>query len=766
MKATLALAALALTLSVARAQDASLTLTGKLGPRISPLQHGIFFEEINHAGDGGLNPEKLRGAEGWSAWGPAYASWRHAPGGPVFVAISATGKGDRAGLQTDGFWGIGVEKGKKYAFQASLTGGSTVRVALLAPDDTELASAELKATGDVAVELTVRRTEPKARLVLSTTVGQGFALEHPSLLPKETHGKAGLRKDLAKLVEGMKPSFVRFPGGCFVEGDKLANKFDWKSTLGKKSGRTPNQCLWGYKCTNGLGYHEYLQWCEDLKAAPLFVVNCGMSHTDFVPMEKMGEVVQNALDALEYANGDAKTTKWGAERAKNGHPKPFDLKLIEIGNENGGPRYSERYKLIYDAIKKNYPDVVTIANEWGGLPKSAPVETVDEHYYNNPQFFQREATRYDKYDRKGPKIYVGEYAVTQGCGLGNLIAGLGEACFITGMERNADVVSMASYAPLFVNSSDRAWNPDAIVFDSLRSYGTPSYWVQRMFSVNRGDVVLSSSLVAPVVPDAREVKALGGGVGVGTWRTEAEYADAKIDGVPVELRGASGKWEKTPDGGLRQSELSEDRRAYGGDRNAPGDYTLTLRARKLGGEEGFLVMFRVENNDDWYWWNLGGWNNTRHVIERAQGGGKSSLATLENQKIETGRWYDIKIECRGEKIRGYLDGKLVQEATVPPPPPTLHAVVTKEEKTGDVLVKLVNMSAKERNVRLNLAGVGNLSGKGEATVLTGGDPLAENSFDAPLRVSPVTQALIGVSPDFTYKAPAWSASILRLKTKK
>ena len=501
-----------------------------------------------------------------------------------------------------------------------------------------------------------------------------------------------------------------------------------------------------------------------MKSAPLFVVNCGMSHTDFVPMEKMGEVVQNALDALEYANGDAKTTRWGAERAKNGHPKPFNLKLIEIGNENGGPRYNERYKLIYDAIKKNYPDVTTIADLWGGLPTSAPVETIDEHYYFDPGFFQREANRYDRYDRKGPKIYVGEYAVTQGCGLGNLIAGLGEACFITGMERNADVVAMASYAPLFVNSSDRAWNPDAIVFDSLRSYGTPSYWVQQMFSVNRGDVVLSSSLVTPVAPNNGEVKALGGGVGVGTWRTDAEYSDVKIDGQLVALTPAAGKWEKTAGGGLRQTELGEDRRAYGGDRKAPGDYALTLRARKLAGEEGFLVMFRVQNDSDWYWWNIGGWGNTRHAIEHSASGGKNSIAAAENQKIETGRWYDIKVECQGEKIRCYLDGKLIHDATVPPPPAALHAVVTKEEKSGDVLVKLVNMGAKAQSVRLNLAGVGNLTSKGEALILTGGDPLAENSFDAPLRVAPVKQALSGVSPDFIWKAPAWSASILRLKT--
>ncbi|MGC4042898.1 MAG: alpha-L-arabinofuranosidase C-terminal domain-containing protein [Armatimonas sp.] len=635
MKLMLALTALALMGSAVRAQDATLTLqSGKQGPRLSPLLHGIFFEEINHAGDGGLNPEKLRRTEGWTGW----------KGGKVTQAesgeLTITG-----GAQTDGYWGIGIEKGKKYGLQGTLTSNGPVRAILVAPDGSELASATLK-PGNVGVELKPRATEPKAKLVLK---GAQFTFANASLMPRETWGKSGLRKDLATLVAGMKPSFVRFPGGCFVEGDKLANKFDWKTTLGPRGGRIPNQCLWGYKCTNGLGYHEYLQWCEDLKAAPLFVVNCGMSHTDFVPMDQMNTVVQSALDAIEYANGDPKTTKWGAERAKNGHPKPFNLRLIEIGNENGGPRYNERYKLIFDAIKKKYPYVTTIACDWGGTPTSAPVETIDEHYYNNPQFFQREATRYDSYSRSGPKIYIGEYAVTQGCGLGNLIAGLGEACFITGMERNSDVVHMASYAPLFVNTDNRAWNPDAIVFDSLRSYGTPSYWVQHMFSNNRGDVVLSSLLEAPK-PTGPRLELTGGGAGVGTWRTDAEYADLRINGQPVPIHPASGQWEKT-ETGYRQTDTGEDRRAYAGTNSDPGDYTLTVRAKKRSGAEGFLVMFRVRNERDWYWWNIGGWGNTRHAIERSEGGAKTTITREVTGSVDTDRWYDIKIECQGDKVR-------------------------------------------------------------------------------------------------------------------
>jgi alpha-L-arabinofuranosidase len=389
---------------------------------------------------------------------------------------------------------------------------------------------------------------------------------------------------------------------------------------------------------------------------------------------------------------------------------------------------------------------------------------VDEHYYNNPAFFQREANRYDRYDRKGPKIYVGEYAVTQGCGQGNLIAALGEACFITGMERNSDVVSMASYAPLLVNTNNRAWNPDAIVFDSLRSFGTPSYWVQQMFSNNRGDVVLSSLLDVPAASGPRP-ELTGGGAGVGTWRTAAEYADLRLNDQPVPLRPAAGTWEKT-EAGLRQSDLEDDRRAYAGDFGASGDYTLTVRARKRSGEEGFLVLFRVRNERDWYWWNLGGWGNTRHAIEHSENGAKTTITRDTAGKIETDHWYDIKIECRGDKVRCYLEGKLIHDVTIPPPPSPLHAVVTKEEKTGDVLVKLVNIGPKAQNIRLNLTGMGSFSPRGEALVLTGTDPLAENAFDAPRRIAPVRQRLTGVSSDFVWNAPAWSASILRLKTKR
>jgi len=266
----------------------------------------------------------------------------------------------------------------------------------------------------------------------------------------------------------------------------------WKETIGDIDVRVPLYNIWGYWATHGLGFHEYLQLSEDLGAAPLFCLNVGMSHHETVPLARMGQWVQDALDALEYANGPTNSV-WGALRARYDHPQPFNLRYLEIGNENGGFDYAERWPLFYRAIKSRYPEIQLVANVWGSYPQNPPPDLVDEHYYNNPDFFMRQANHYDSYNRQGPKVFVGEYAVTQGCGQGNLRAAVGEAAFMTGLERNSDIVAMACYAPLFVNLNHRKWNPDLINFDSSSVYGLPSYYVQQLFSLNRGDLTVPTN---------------------------------------------------------------------------------------------------------------------------------------------------------------------------------------------------------------------------------------------------------------------------------
>jgi len=685
---------IALTLVAAlhlHAEGASIVVeVDKPGHAISPVLYGIFFEDINCSADGGIYAEMVRNRsfedsdkpEWWEAVGSGAVNFELAldstqpisPRNPhsLRLAIGKLGDG-RAGVANNGFWGMAVTKGQTYELSLFARGADgftgPLSVSLESLDGVVYAEATLRRLASdwsrYTCSLKPNTTDPKARLVISTSRPGTFWLDMVSLFPKRTwkNRPNGLRPDLAEMLAGLEPGFVRFPGGCWVEGEVMNTAYRWKQTIGDPSERRTQYNLWQYQATHGVGFHEYLQMCEDLGAEPLFVINCGMSHREVVPLDKMGEFVQDALDAIEYANGPVES-RWGAVRSKNGHPAPFKLNYMEIGNENGGRAYQERYPLFYDAIKAKYPQMNLIADEWGGTPKNRPVEIVDEHYYSTPEFFIANAGKYDSYDRAGHKVYVGEYAVTQGCGQGNLRAAVGEAAFMTGMERNSDVVVMASYAPLFANVHYKKWNPDLIDFDSSRVYGIPSYYVQQMFSVNRGDVVLPTTVTAPeVAPTARS-----GGIGVGTWNTQAEFKDIKVtrgdetlfacdfaDGTKGwTLHG--GDWA-VEDGALKQKALTDNIRAFAGDKSW-SNYTYSLKARKLGGAEGFLIPFLVKDEEAKAWWNIGGWGNTRHAIELDGVAGGDVAGS-----IETGRWYEIRIEVKGANIRCFLDDKLIHDVS-------------------------------------------------------------------------------------------------------
>jgi alpha-L-arabinofuranosidase len=470
------------------------------------------------------------------------------------------------------------------------------------------------------------------------------------------------------------------------------------------------------------------------------------------------------LDAIEYANGPVKS-QWGALRAKNGHPAPFNLKYLEIGNENGGPAYHERYALMYKAIKDRYPEMHLIANEWSGIPKNAPVEIVDEHYYNNPEFFIRQAGRYDTYDHQGHKVYVGEYAVTQNTGKGNLRGAVGEAAFMIGMERNSDVVVMSSYAPLFVHLNHRKWNPDLINYDSTGAYGIPSYYVQQLFGQNRGDAVLPTEVTTPQT----EPGPAGGAIGVGTWWTQAEFKDIKVtkgneilfasdfsQGTKGWRMLGGGKW-KAQEGVLRQEGTNDNVRAIFGDAKW-SDYTLTLKARKLSGSEGFLILFNVQDDGAKSWWNLGGWGNKRHAIE--MGG---VIGNEANGTIETGRWYDIRVECKGQSVKCYLDGQLVNQAASPTIK-SIYASASKDKATGETIIKVVNTAATALETEIKLNGVTSVTSPATLMVLTSGSSTDENSLEAPKKVATVTSTLNVAGPAFKHPFPGNSVTVIRLKT--
>ena len=782
------------------AQPAKISVNvGHPAHAISPTLWGIFFEDINLSADGGIYPELVRNRsfedgetpENWmfanfgagkSEAAVVTADVQASPPVPPlnpFNRKSLRLKVEGAfTLQNEGYWGMNIVAGGEYTFKLAARNekfDGKLGVKILGADGKVLASADLpKSAGNwryYQLDLTASGGNPRARLEISGDGKGVMFLDMVSLMPKETWKNHGLRSDLAQSLADLRPGFMRFPGGCWVEGDDFAHMNHWKNTIGNIDMRTPLWNIWGYNATQGVGYYEYLQLAEDLGTEPLFCINVGMSHKETIPMDRMAQWAQDALDAVEYANGPTNSV-WGAMRAKAGHPAPFNLKYLEIGNENGGPDYVARWPYLVNALKQKYPYLQFIMDtdvRGRAYPTNPPADIVDEHYYETPESFMRRATQYDAYDRKGPKIFIGEYAVTQNAGKGNLRAAIGEAAFMTGMERNSDQVVMASYAPLLVNLNHRAWNPDLVNFDSSKWYGLPSYYVQQLFSENRGDVYLPTEVKSPQVG----VAPVGGMVGVGTWKTAAEFKDVKVtapDGTVLlasdfskgaegwKLLGDGAEWT-TQDGVLRQSAQQTFIRAIAGQRDWT-DYTITLKARKISGSEGFMVLFHLTGEDDRTWWNIGGWGNTADGIECA--------GTLDSKpaQIEAGRWYDLRLTVSGKHVKCWLDGELVHDLNYDTGGKisSLYATSATDVRTGDIIVKVVNANTASLETEVALNGARNLAGSGTATVLTSDDLKDENSLDNPLKVSPKTEPLSYHGSSLTRSFPGNSLTVLRLKT--
>ncbi len=679
-----------------------------------------------------------------------------------------------------GYWGIPVKAGEAYDLGLYATAaagfGGELRVRLESADGASVYAQTTFGGLDgtwrrFGATLTPSASDTNARLVVGIDQPGTAWVDMVSLFPRATYkGRAnGLRADLAGAVAAMKPGFFRFPGGCFVEGRSLATAFRWKKSLGDVSERPGHAGYWDYYSTDGLGYHEYLLYCEDLGAEPVYCINAGISHSDVVTLDQMGEYVQDALDAIEYANGDA-TTAWGSKRIAAGHPAPFNLKYLEVGNENGGTNYNDRYALFYDAVRAKYPDIRLIVPVWGGTPSSRPFDLQDEHYYTNPQTMASYATKYDGYSRSGPKVFVGEYACTSGYGTyGNLAAALGEAAFMTGIERNCDVVEMASYAPLFANVNMMTWKPDAIYFDNARWFGTPAYHVQRLFANHQGSRLL------PLTQDFPNDRA--GGIGLSTWNTQAEYRGIAVTDANEQTlyqsdfsagaagwTSSAGTWavdtSVTPAAYLQSAGGTDCRTSLAvAGSSAWKDYTLRLQARKMSGSEGFLVMFYVADANNWFWWNLGGWSNTAHAIEYATAGSKAT-GTKSAGSITTGRWYDIRIEVRGSVIRCYLDDVLTQTFALPAP---VYSVASLNADSREIILKTVNPTASAFATDVALSGVAAIAPTARRILLSSAGPADENTLDAPEKVAPVEDLVASPSTSFALNVPAYSLSILRIQ---
>ena len=512
------------------------------GADIAPTMYGLFFEDINFGADGGLYAEMVKNRSfeypdnlmGWHSFGNVTVkSDGPFSRNPHYVTLEDPGHHEkRTGLDNEGYFGVAFRKGESYRFsvwaRSPKDDKSRIRVELIDPaadGETQVcAYADVDVTDSgwrkYTVILTPDQTVSKGRLRIFLNSGSPVDLEHVSLFPVETYNRHenGLRRDLAGLLAGIRPGVFRFPGGCIVEGTDLATRYQWKNTVGPVENRPLNENRWHYTFqnryypdyyqSNGLGFFEYFLLSEEIGAEPLPVLNVGLvcqyqnhSADAHVPVDGLDPYIQDAIDLVEFANGDT-TTTWGALRAGMGHPQPFGLKYLAIGNEQWGPEYVERLEHFVKALREAHPEIAIVGSSgpnpdgndfeylWPEM-KRLGADLVDEHYYRPEDWFLNHATRYDSYDRKGPKVFAGEYAChSNGYKRNNFNAALCEAAFMTGLERNADVVRMATYAPLFAHVEGWQWRPDMIWFDNLRSVPTVSYYVQQMYASNKGSRVL------------------------------------------------------------------------------------------------------------------------------------------------------------------------------------------------------------------------------------------------------------------------------------
>ncbi|WP_027379643.1 alpha-L-arabinofuranosidase C-terminal domain-containing protein [Chryseobacterium daeguense] len=521
-----------------------LELDGKsTGIKIQPTMYGIFFEDINFAADGGIYAELIKNRSfefdepltGWKQQNTKTLSHNLDSGFLTIYSDDAKTNKNYARitinndqnyvLENESFRGIGLHQNSRYDFSFDLENVSgnisALNASLIDEKGAVISTVPVLVKGKGWQKYTAvfspSKTVEKAKLKI-TFIGKGVVnMDMISLFPQDTWKgrKGGLRKDLVQKLHDLKPGFLRFPGGCIVEGRTLAERYQWKKTLGNVADREYLINKWSsgfahrltpdYYQSFGLGFYEYFQLSEDLGAQPVPILSCGMACQfntgELVHLEELNPYVQDALDLIEFANGDS-ATKWGEIRAYMGHPKPFNLKFIGVGNEQWGEDYIERYKIFEKAIHAKYPDIKIISGSgpspdgeffdygWKEL-KKLNAQIVDEHYYNSPEWFTKNAGRYDDYDRSGPKVFAGEYAA-QSVGVvkpdnkNNWQTALSEAAFMTGLERNADVVTMTSYAPLFAHADGWQWTPDLIWFNNLQSYATPNYYVQKLFSNNKG----------------------------------------------------------------------------------------------------------------------------------------------------------------------------------------------------------------------------------------------------------------------------------------
>lgn len=703
--------------------------------------------------------------------------------------------GGRVALVNSGYWGINVQEETTYDLKFYLWPGSykgQLTATLETKDGKVLAShqfgtikpgtswqkysAALKATG----------TDPKARFVLSFRGEGTLQVDWVSLFPPTYKDRPnGLRIDLAKYLEELKPNFVRYPGGCYVEGLSFESAPDWRNMVRPPEERPGMWGYWKYRSTDGFGYHEFLQFCEDIGADAMYVSFAGMTvHPENNwPINELEPVIQRTLDAIEYAIGPV-DSKWGAVRAKMGHPRPFPLKYVEIGNEHPPAIYGDYYKKFRDAIKAKYPDMMVIMSMyWSGLNRDAinragddNIDIVDEHAYNPADWIRTNFYYFDKYQRKSWKVYVGEYASHHANG--DWISGMGDSVYLMMVERNGDLVTMASYAPLFCNVNEKSWGVNLIEFDSSRSYAHASYYVQKIFNENRPDINLDMSMDVHPKPDPNK-PLMAGKFGLGSWRTSTEFKELRIYDENDKLiyndnfqslenwqTPGTGQW-KVEDGVLCQTDVGQSPSMLLLKTPELKVGRVTLKARRVGGDEGFLMFFNASGLDRFLFCNYGAAGNSFSAIQdrgAPEGfsfrGGRSTRGAIEND-----RWYDISLVVSRDKAEMYLDDKKVSDARMEYLP-SFFAVAGYDREDKMVVLKTTNYNGTPVRADIELDGATQVGDAGKHIIIKSDDLYDQNTLDNPRKIVPQAKPLQDCAKKFSVMLPPYSVNVLRIPAQK
>lgn len=756
-------------------------VTGQLGDL-----YGIFFEDLNHAADGGLYAEMVqnRSFEFCAVDNPSYhplMAWEkiekkysrmqwwiqdshpYSRRNPHYLVCEIFETGMGAGVRNTGFTpGMYLQKGEKYRFSCLAAtdgrGELPLRIVLENDEGRNLGQADIVVSNGTVwnhyeAEITAQETTTAGNLSIYIDAVGRLYLDMVSLFPQKTfmQQRNGLRADIATLLADLKPRFMRFPGGCLVHDGSINAEdrdslYRWKNTIGVLEERPARRNNWGYNQTLGLGYYEYFCFCEEIGAKPLPVLPAGYDphHQRKVPFDQLDEWIQEALDLISFANDDA-SAQWGRIRCELGHPEPFGLEYIGIGNEEVGEGFFERYPYFHKAIKEKYPDIQIIASSGpfaaGGeyekgwnCARRNHADLVDEHYYMAPEWFLANHHRYDSFDEKDPRVFLGEYASWGNTWYNALI----EASYMTGMERNSEKVGLACYAPLLCNVNYINWKPDMIWFDNHQAYGTANYYVQKLFMNHQGDdrIELEMTGIDDSVTIQDDPK---GGFGLRTEPdTVVRYSQIMIEDIQNGTIWKDSEVYFVGDNVEQYISADPDARVVTEDillHTVESDhYIITVKGEMLYGRRGFMLQYGNRDEKNRYQWEIGGWQNMDSALTQDIAG-RNSCLTQSSFTVAADREYELKLEIEGRHLRAYIDGELIHEIHhAPVKIEPLYTAASIDRQSGDVIVKLVNVQKRPIDTVLHMEGIE--QAKGTAYIMSGFALEDENSFAEPLKVSP------------------------------